>query len=239
MTVTSRQPAGVPVGGQFAARPHTETDLVLATPPIPVVDPPTVSFDELHHVGSLNPNEKWGRGTSYEGSGLSVSRHPDEWRHIARLGNAPTWTFDTSGLSFVDAHQIPDTDEAGIVEWAENAGLVERTQGWAVTWYDDELDSDVTITVTDPADAAFYEDEEDHNMVEVSTMVPTARMHELVGFEVPDDLAADQAVICFFESEHPEIDGIWWEDRFDPDVLSAPRGVIFRRSAGKVLGGVR
>lgn len=200
----------------------------------PMIDPPTIKFDELHHVGTLDPEAKWNKGTSYEGSGLSVSRHPDEWRRIARLGEAQTWTFDTSDITLVDAHAISEVEVEVILEWAESTGLVERTQGWAVTWYDDELDSDVSIIVTDPADVAFYGDEEDHDIVETLTVVPTARMHEMVGFEVPDALAADQAVICYFESEHPDIDGIWWEDRLDPDALSAPRGVIFRRSIDQV-----
>lgn len=229
----ARVQRGVPTGGQFTAQPHAEVDLVLSAPR-PVVDPPTVTFDELHHVGALDPDEKWSRGVSYEGSGLSVSRHPDEWRHIARLGDAPTWTIDTSGLGFVDVHAISEADVENIIDWAEEAGLVERVEGWTVTWFDEELDSDVSIIVTDSADAAFYEDEEDHDIVATSTVVPTARMHERVGFEVPAGLAADQAIICYFEADHPEVDGMWWEDRFDPDALSAPRGVIFRRSIDQV-----
>ena len=42
------------------------------------------SFAKLWHVGSMNPRIK--RPGSYEGAGLSVSVHPEDWQQIAEIG---------------------------------------------------------------------------------------------------------------------------------------------------------
>lgn len=198
---------------------------------------PTVELAEVFHVGTLNPADKGSRSPSWEGSGLSVSQHPDAWVEIARLGGLPTWNLTRAGDAgvFVDWHEIPDALAAEAREWAEAEGLVFAVDGFRVTWWDDEWGEDV-CSIVPASQVGEYRDEndelgEDRYRIEPEPLwVGTHALTERLGFAATPGDALDQATIVFFDEQFPDFDGIWWADDLAPERLSAPRGVIFARA---------
>lgn len=69
---------------------------------------PLISFTKLYHVGTLNPENKG--SDSHEGSGLSVSVHPNEWTRIAKLGGGDLYSLSKSGNQFLDFHRMTDDE---------------------------------------------------------------------------------------------------------------------------------
>jgi len=62
---------------------------------------PTKKITKVFHVGDLNIKNK--STSSLEGSGLSVSKNPDEWRQIAQLGNKDLYLLSNNNGLFLDA----------------------------------------------------------------------------------------------------------------------------------------
>jgi hypothetical protein len=40
-------------------------------------------------------------------------------------------------------------------------------------------------------------------------------------------------VNLYVATMHPDLDGVWWNERLDPDALSAPRGVLLPHALGR------
>jgi hypothetical protein len=45
----------------------------------------------------------------------------------------------------------------------------------------------------------------------------------------------DAAITAVLDLHHPEFDGIWWNDDFSPETLSAPRVGLFQRTLSLVV----
>jgi hypothetical protein len=43
---------------------------------------------------------------------------------------------------------------------------------------------------------------------------------------IPTDFQFDLVLNLYAEAELPDVDGVWWNERLDPDRHQAPRGVI-------------
>lgn len=192
------------------------------------VNIPVRKLRKVFHVGSMDASQK--RPGSYEGSGLSVSLHPDEWRMIARGGvGGSTWTLTNPNGSFLDFHKINKSTRRSIIEWGLQQKFVQSVELYQVSWYDDELEDTMTATFDNLDDA-----EAEAEMMEVEVEVlsngitGTPKLNKAVGFSVDPSLAFDMLVTVWVDNT-TQLDGVWWNDRLDPDVLSAPRGVISRR----------
>lgn len=102
---------------------------------------PIVQFPYVLHVGELDAalKGKTGHASSYEGSGLSVSRHPKEWEQIARLGGSPTWKIKhaSGGISLLDAHALDQRLRQEIAQWAGDQGLCAEGTVFKL-WREDE-----------------------------------------------------------------------------------------------------
>lgn len=188
---------------------------------------PTISFDALWHVGTLDPADKGCNGESHEGRGLSVSTCPDSWIEIHRLGGLPVWELAREGNRFLDFHALTPAQRAGVAAWCEREGFAVPGKAWEAAWRDAETE-DVRWTLHDVrAEAeAQIEEESEASVTEVDVHRPTDLMQAFVGrkvdpVEMPDHMAAAYAALVL------DIDGVWWEDEHDPERLSAPRGVIF------------
>lgn len=202
--------------------PHTGT-------PAPTMTVPTINFPELAHVGTLNPANK--QDWSYEGAGLSVSTHPEEWEYIARLGGHPTWTLTTptnTPFRMVDAHALTNTNRDVLVGWARTNGWVTDAALWAVPVFD-EYTGDLSGRILfDTQEEAEYEcgvlddTERDGWPQRAHTVIATDTFPDpRVSREDPAPL-----VLALWAATQPDLDGVWWQDTYAPEQLSCPRGVL-------------
>jgi hypothetical protein len=232
---------------------------------------PFVVHRSVFHLGTMDPSHKGKthNATSYEGNGLSVSIHPDEWRQIAKLGGNDLWQLELpGGLRFLDAHALTDPHRERVMSWAKAAGLVRETSIIEVSWYDSELEDRLGTQYNgdDPIQAAKAKEEYEYLLEEdpdsgdegpkIKTLpgfAPAVAMHERIGFKVDIGFVRDLALTLYVEdvlaSADASIHGVWWNDRLDPSALSAPRGVVLPKvvpqcaktlaAPAETLGGAR
>jgi hypothetical protein len=188
---------------------------------------PLVRYSEVWHVGSLNPADKGRDGNSHEGAGLSVSRDPEVWAEIAKLVG-PTHGLRRADAAFLNYHRFTRRDVA--CEWAVSQGLLFYGHFFEVSWYDSEWDDRLhTLFMSrEQAAAEFDAVRESDDSAELRPMegwCGTRRLSGRMGFEVDPIFAEELAISCWVE-DATALDGIWWQDQFAPERLSAPRGVI-------------
>lgn len=197
------------------------------------VNLPVLSMTSLYHVGDMDPAAK--RTDSYEGAGLSVCLHPSAWRRIARghVGGTTHRLVNPQGR-FVDAHALDETMRHEILAWAVSRGLAEPARIWAVSWEqeDDDGEERRRCFVFDDADEAAEEAEEYEDCdVEIVDTMEHRSTPELLALTMQTrtqlgDSDVIDLVLPIWAHEVHGIDGVWWNDRFQPWSLSAPRGVI-------------
>jgi hypothetical protein len=207
---------------------------------------PLIAFKagDLFHVGTFDPADK-GTG-SHEGGGLSVSMHPDAWRGIARLSGGD-WAVWREGHAFLDFHALTKAQRKAVLAWAAAEGLVREETRWRTEVWDDEWERTLVTTFATReqavAELGWEEDAETGNLLdeageplsaaaaralkEVRAWVPTeALCREMrAGGGDHATFALDWAAVAYAERVLG-VDGVWWEDEFDEERLSAPRGVI-------------
>lgn len=181
---------------------------------------------KLWHVGTMNPSDK--RQGSQEGAGISVSRHPDEWREIGRgVVTGDTWVFRQSPAArLLDFHKLTLDQHAVIAAWGVDHSFLLATTLFEVSYYDDELEAEVTTKFASREQAEYESEDFDGDIAEVPGYLATdaLKLHSRGPCEpimVPDMIA-----IAFAELEL-DLAGCWWSDILDPIRLSAPRGVLF------------
>lgn len=199
--------------GRFSSYTGSAPDVSLGSMPV-------VEKTGLSHVGSLRAEDK--KNLSYEGQGLSVSQHPEEWQRIARL-NGDVHAF-SKPAKMLDFHSLNDEQLESVMAHALKSGWVERSDVHTVTYFDDEWDREMRMQFADYDEAI---DEAEALEGEVNTA------QEWKYLDMPDNTArsgevadADVVVAAWVDQERPDLDGVWWEDDLDVSRLSAPRGVI-------------
>jgi hypothetical protein len=184
---------------------------------------PTRHFDALYHVGTMVGGDK---GTwSLEGDGLSVSLHPEAWEEIAELGGRAWWELTKSGNRFLDAHALRTSQQEAIVTWGKAQGYLEAVTRFRVRWYDEMVRDTIWMDLENLEDAEEESRETGAAIEEVMVVVAGTRWPDIAG-----RANADQVVLALFADEVLGIDGVWWEDNFNVEELSCPRGVISVRS---------
>lgn len=185
-------------------------------------------MERLWHVGSLNAADK-GK-TSQEGQGLSVSKHPQEWSSIARLGDQ-VFELRRQGGRFLDFHALTKAQRQSLVAWGIAADLLEMRPMWKLSWLDGETEEGRHCLFSEQSAAQAEADwmrEEGTEAVElVAETRPalSAKAVSRIGFKL-DALLAEDMVATFWVEDCTDADGVWWQDTLDPSALSAPRGVI-------------
>lgn len=184
----------------------------------------------VYHVG--DPTAPVRRvAFSFEGPGLSVSDHPKEWSRIARLGAGKTHAlrrFDKKPGLFADMLRRGKW-RTELEEEAVEAGLLAQETRFAVDYWDGEREEQMTQMFASPEEA----EEEGHEgeVYERDVLVATAllvREHWSHRFSAPlDDTIAPDMAVLYLLSLTGEYDGAWWNEKLAPEILSAPRGVIF------------
>lgn len=198
---------------------------------------PVFRFLEVYHVGTLDiaARQEPAHRNSYEGELLSVSRHPNAWARIARLGST-VWTLRADAL-YLSAMDLTKEDRAEAVAWAIKSGLVEMASGYRLSWFDEEMEERLSSDFRTLA-AAEAEKEGLDGMrprlkpVTVPVLTALGSQRHVVRAATSDlSDATDLAVVSWaadvLTRQVPSLAGVWWQERLDPAALSAPRGGIF------------
>lgn len=183
-----------------------------------------LNLSQVSHVGTFNQAHK--KSYSYEGDGLSVSLHPDEWRRIARIGGE-THLLTKDGAQFADFHSM-DLDSLDV--WGVENQLIEQATFFRITYFDDEMGSDVYTDYVDPVEAQEELDcMEDPalSVEEVKGYNPTAKMHSEMGVNTDHSEYQKHLFGLYIQQNFPELDGVWFADTLDVLAYSAPAGMIF------------
>lgn len=199
--------------------------------PQPHLDLPLITFDEVFHVGSLNTADR--KSASYEGDGLSVSVHPDDWSHIARLGGTATWAMrrtDATPLRFVAFHDLSEAATNTIREWGQTHGWIAQREVYRISWHDDEYDDTMSMefdTRAEAQDEADFRADEDETDVPLTTIMGWRPTPTFPDTRISRDYDPTDVLIATYIRQHlPEVDGLWWDDDYAPERLSCPRGVL-------------
>lgn len=183
------------------------------------------------HVGAMDSSLK--NEGSHEGAGLSVSINPMAWGRIHRIGDEG-FILEGPGR-FLDAMRLTKAEREVVWDWAKDHGLVQEAMVWTVSYEDDELEETIEFECSTEEEAE-AEAEEIMDAVVGSRMstVATKKLAELCHhnpgrispLQIPSDFQFD-LVLSLWAEEHLDVDGIWWNERLEPEAYSAPRGVIF------------
>ncbi len=182
---------------------------------------PTKKITKVFHVGDMNIRNK--SQFSLEGSGLSVSKNPEEWRQIARLGDSDLYLLNNSNGLFLDAYRLNKKQKNDIINWGVEQEYVEPTETYRVLY------GDGSYMEFDDLEKATYEAGDEYKI----------RRNKIGGLKPTDKLKIDtkqnridisqtfDLLLTVFIEKTSDYDGIWWNDRLDVLDYSAPRGVIF------------
>lgn len=201
---------------------------------------PTLTAGTLFHIGTLDPEHKGHfYSGSHEGHGVSVSHCPHAWCQIAKLGGSPLWEVTKAGAQFVDVHGFMDTPvlRRELSAWALLNGYATAEPRWKA-WYQDEEDESYSFSLHASLEEAENEStaeppEDEADTRQVSVLVATEALGARVGGHLmPNPDATEQLLMVWLEDMHPEIDGVWWAERYNPDGYSAPRAAIFPAKLG-------
>jgi len=203
---------------------------------------PRIALNKVFHIGTLDPADL-GRNSgqsSLEGMCLSVSLCPNAWQEIASLGGYPLHVLCKEGATFID---VQETRNLGlmpaVIQWGVERGLAVETELWRAWQYDEEAGEWTWSLFETKEDAAeeleFFlgEGEElsapsGHEAVE-PMMVPVAtrQLQETTGMALRRSDDASDALLLAYGMLETDADGVWWNEEFRPEQLSAPRGGIF------------
>ena len=189
----------------------------------------------VYHVGDLDKG-RVAPTFSYEGGELSVSHHPEAWKKIAKLGGRPTYHLHNPNARFYDVANRKHENSA--VKWSVDNGYLENTVVHRVSWYDSEFDrkmysehhSDDDLLRTHGSSEEMAEDGKKHTIKSGFKFGPKGEEYYRKSFPQSSkvDHAAARAFAPIFYARHHGYDGVMWHERYDPDNLSAPRGLIFQ-----------
>jgi hypothetical protein len=186
----------------------------------------------VYHIGTLEPRHRGRHGESLEGQALSVSCCPHAWQTIAELGGNPWWKLQRSDAQFIDLYALREEPKIlnRFIAWGLRCNLIESRELWRAWSVDEE--GDWRYSLHSSEDEARFEscDEAPQGQQPVEplrTWVGTAALAQRVGWRsLAQRDAIDFLALALIEDTQPDIDGLWWREDYDPDVLSAPRGGI-------------
>ncbi len=231
-----------------ATRPNPRRDGASSPTAGPAFRAKFVSFVRVFWVGRPSDSAVSGRsielrpttkGSSLEGVGLSVSRHPGAWAFIARLSGRVhdmRRRDGKRGRFLLAPHRL----EPAVVRWgSENDWCVPASQ-WKVPSYDGEEDV-LRYMVFDSEEEAAAEwdasrdalDNDEGGVQREDSVAATPKLrrrlaHWFLGGagQVTNSDAEIEVLNLYVAHHYPDLDGVWWDERLDPQALSAPRGVI-------------
>ena len=196
-------------------------------------------LEGLFHVGTLDIAKK--SNQSLEWNGLSVSNCPDAWRRICGCSGTLWQLIPKEDSCFLLFHELDDFDHMRIEDWACEAGWFERDMTYRVSYWDEEYEEErFFLFASEEREMAYgeyqFKLEEGCDGVEIEEcpygLRATRLLEDASMVKIDVSMFGDIAVMLYAE-EVLDADGLWWDDRFDPYALSAPRGVIFNSRIGR------
>lgn len=198
----------------------------------------------VYHVGRPDRTAAGGRSPSsgsQEGIGVSVSMHPEAWIRIAKLGGKGIYTLRRKdrvvGRFAAWAPSLQDRAN----RWGVAVGLLVPKPVFVVEREVSDEGGDIAIVSEEyatkaraEAAVAYYGGDFEDGGARVrevggfaSTATLSARWRAHFSAKRPSaDEAQIETLNLYMAVHHARLDGIWWQERLDPDNYSAPRGVI-------------
>lgn len=180
----------------------------------------------VYHVGNLDEDRDPPR-YSYEGTGLSVSEHPDAWRTIARDVTGDTYELSNPDSEFyvLDPLELPVNEH---INWCVDTDFITETTGYHVE--------------TPNGFVQFYDHDEAKQEADAYDTVPHERTLYALGDrgrrywehaftsspDSADPLGVEALLPVWFGQFALDVDGVWWNNTLAPHDYSAPKGVIFQ-----------
>lgn len=194
-----------------------------------------ITISPVYHVGDLDGGREKPY-TSHEGRGVSISVHPAAWERIIRADGTSTHeTLKTYKLTNPDGEfYYIDPSEPLTIErkWCIDNEFVRATSGYKVT-YEDEVSGSAYMKFVSKETAEMEADARNGTIeeTEVLTLAPAGVKYWLDTFrQAPEE--ADPVLIegltPVWYAKASGYDGVWWDEEYDPNNYSAPRGVIFQ-----------
>lgn len=189
---------------------------------------PIKKIHTVFHIGDMDIKNK--SNASLEGSGLSVSINPNAWRSIAQLGNEDTHILTNTTGVFVDAHKLNKQQKNNVISWGLENEYITQKETYKVCWYDDEMEDDVCMEFSTPDEAKKEAgDEEDGKIIKINKggILPTKKLIHTTMQDIIQPSQTFDLLLTIFVETNTNHDGVWWNDKLDVMIYSAPRGVIF------------
>ena len=187
---------------------------------------PTKRINKVYHVGDINITNK--STSSYEGSGLSVSLHPEEWQRIARMSSDEVHVLTKQNGTFADAHKITPEQKNEIIVWGVENEYVIQGETYRVYFMDDNGD-EAYMEFPTREEADYEADGENEVRVNSGGIKPTDKLKQETKQSRIEPSQTFDLLLTIFLENNTNYDGVWWDDMLDVSSLSAPRGVIFNK----------
>jgi len=191
---------------------------------------PIKNLKRVYHVGDMDINSK--SDFSLEGSGLSVSVNPEEWRKIAQLGGRSLYELTKPNGMFVNAYRLKKAQRQDIIQWGVTNNYVTLTDTYRVYQYDEEGRRSYMEFPTYEKAQAQVDDPKDIKISKTG-LLPTNKLNSETKQSKIDPTQTYDLLFTIFVEKTTNYDGIWWNDVLDVYDYSAPRGVIFNSKLGE------
>jgi len=162
------------------------------------------------------------------GHGMAVSNCPDEWIEIAELGGSDVVSVQLPpGAKVLDLYatfESVNPDEIPAVrEWSIQQGLTKPSQAWRIDYTDNEEDGEEVerymVFNTEAEALAEAADQEG--------AIITGPLDSIVGVQKQNGHGWGQDLLrSYVAANYPDVAVVWYADRLDPVILSAPQGYV-------------
>ncbi|WCK57266.1 hypothetical protein PP175_29180 (plasmid) [Aneurinibacillus sp. Ricciae_BoGa-3] len=186
---------------------------------------PIVHINKVYHIGRIDNSRK--RKNSYEGSGLSISNHPNAWLKISdRDLESSLYEFVKNDASFLDFHELNAVLVDEMTKWGLEMGYILCATLYRYTFWHGDLDEEASILFQTYEEALEESNKDEEAIEQIDGFIATEKMNKKV-FGEPSPIDVIDLLSTLFAEHVLKIDGVWWDDDLDISALSAPRGVIF------------
>ena len=182
---------------------------------------PIIRIPDVFHTGEMDISKK--SQHSHEATALSVTteEYIEDWQKIARTAGKVYHLHKDDG-KFIDFHKISDMSQ--IYNWGVEEGYLEPSDIYEVSYYDDEMKDEMTMSFRSRKEAELEASDYDEEVEVKQSFAPTEKMQSVIGTKIDQAVVDDYITLLY--SENISVDGVWWEDVSDVSKFSAPRGGI-------------
>jgi hypothetical protein len=151
---------------------------------------------------------------------------------ILRLGGLPWWELSRSDALFVDARALPEDLRRHVLEWSSSQELVDFIEAYEVTMPVDEAETTTSFFCWTKQEA--NAEMEEGGQIKFVPRLPILSAQGALRakqnrsqIQVADDFLMQFWVQDVVSQQLPQVVGVWYGERLDPYLHSAPRIAIF------------